>query len=128
MYDKQAEEASTPRRKTFDSLSGQRLALVGPLERFGHRAIVVVDEGQNLRLQVLYAGEGTALEDLAHQDREPDFDLVHSGTVFGGVMEHHLVGRVTQESRPAFHGLKDAALAFDAQVLFDPGQFSHPAH
>ncbi len=33
------------RRKAFCSLSGQRFALVRPFERFGHRAIVIVDEG-----------------------------------------------------------------------------------
>src|SRR2546425_680416 len=44
---------STRRRKTFCGLDSQSFALVGPLERLGHRAIVIVNEGQDFGLQLL---------------------------------------------------------------------------
>jgi len=50
-------EPSTRRRKTFRSSNGQRLALVGPLERLGHRPIVIGDKSQNFGLQVFDRGE-----------------------------------------------------------------------
>src|SRR5213593_3727777 len=62
--------SSTWRLKSLCGLNGQGFALIRPFERFSC-PIVIVDEGQNLRLQVLYAGEGAALEQLAHQNRKP---------------------------------------------------------
>src|SRR2546425_8234314 len=49
----QGKMASTRRRKTFCGLDSQSFALVGPLERLGHRAIVIVNEGQDFGLQLL---------------------------------------------------------------------------
>ena len=46
-------QSSTRRRKTSSSLGGQSLALIGPFERFGHGAVVIVDEGKDFGLQVL---------------------------------------------------------------------------
>ena len=68
---------STRRRKIFCSLNGQRLALVGPLERLGHRPIVIVDKSQNFGLQVFDRGEGASFEQLANQNRKPDLNLIH---------------------------------------------------
>jgi hypothetical protein len=64
---------STRRRKSLGGLNGESFALIGPFEGFG--------------LQVLHAFEGAALEQLAHQDAEPDLYLVHSGSVPGGTIQ-----------------------------------------
>ena len=48
---------STPRRKTFYSLSHQSFPLVGPFERLGHGLVVIVDEGQDFGPQVLNGSE-----------------------------------------------------------------------
>ncbi len=53
-------------------LGGAGLALVGPLEGLGHGAIVVSNEGEHLRLEILQRGEGAAPEQLAGQNRESD--------------------------------------------------------
>src|SRR6266567_4644265 len=44
------------------------------------------------------------------------------------VMEHHLMRRITQERSPTGHGCQNARLAFDAQIVIDPAELSHPAH
>ena len=49
--------SSRLQRKTYCRLSGQRLALIQPLERLRHRAIVIVDKGEDSGFQGLNAGE-----------------------------------------------------------------------
>jgi hypothetical protein len=44
---------STRWPKWADSLGNEWLTLIGPSEGLGHRVIVVIDEGENLRLQLL---------------------------------------------------------------------------
>src|SRR5260370_27015916 len=44
------------------------------------------------------------------------------------VMEPHLMRRITQERSPTGHGCQNARLAFDAQIVIDPAELSHPAH
>jgi hypothetical protein len=61
-------------------LSSQNFPLVGPFEGPSHRPVVIDDEREDLGLQILYARERTALEHFAHQDAEPDFDLIHLRT------------------------------------------------
>jgi hypothetical protein len=39
------------------------------------------------------------LEQLAHQNTEPDFHLIHPGSVFGRVGKHYLVNWVVQKCR-----------------------------
>ena len=73
--------------------------------------------------------EIAALEQLADENTQPDFHLIHPGGMLGRVVEHHLVGWVMQKGRPAFHRLQDAAFALDAQRFWrDAFPFSHPAH
>ncbi len=43
-------------------------------------------------------------------------------------MEHHLMRWITQERGPTGHGCQNARLAFDAQVVIDRAELSHPAH
>ena len=42
-------------------------------------------------------------------------------------MEHHLVTGVREKGRTAGHAGQDAALAFDAQILFESRHLCHPA-
>src|SRR5579859_237658 len=103
MYWNYIRKSSTRRRKTFGSLDLQRFALIGPFEGFGHRAIVIVDKGEHFGLQVLHTGKGATFENLAHQDAEPDLDLIHPRTMFRGVMKHDPVGRVGEKRGSAGH-------------------------
>ena len=80
-YCASGKKPSTRRQKTFGRLGLQRFALIGPLEGLGHSPVVIVNKGEYLRLQVLHRGERAAFEDLAHQNGEPDFNLVHPGTM-----------------------------------------------
>ena len=56
-------------------------------------SVVILDKGQDPGLQVLNGDERATFEQLTNQDAEPDFNLIQPGTVLGGVMEHHLMGR-----------------------------------
>src|SRR5207248_8070429 len=85
-------------------------------ERLGHRAIVIGDEGAYLGAQIVARGERAALEQLAHEDAQPDLDLVEPGAVLGRVVEHDAVAGVAQERRPRVAMGQDAALALRAQV------------
>ena len=110
---------STRTRKSLGGLDGQSFALIGPLEGFSHGAVVIVNESQNLGLQILDRSERTASEELAHQDGEPNLDLIHPGTMIGRIMKDDLVGGITQERRTARHQGQDAIFAFLAQILLD---------
>src|SRR5215207_4911227 len=46
-------------------------ALVGPLERHGHRSVEVLDELEDAPVQILHGGEVAPLEEPARQNREP---------------------------------------------------------
>src|SRR4051794_16878822 len=71
---------SPPRRKNELRSDGhsrsERLSCHGPLERLGECAVEVGDEGLDAGLQVLLGGEAGAAQQLAHEDGEPDLDLV----------------------------------------------------
>ena len=105
----------------------QGLSLVGPFERFSHRAVIIVDERQDLGLQVLDGKKRAPFEQLAHQNAEPDFDLIHPRTVLGGGMDHHLLARITQKCRTAGHGGQNPALAIAAQLLIQATRLCDPA-
>ena len=64
----------------FKSAGGgasQWLALIGPFEGPGHGAVEVIDKGFEFVLQVRQRSEVATADDLARQNAEPDFDLVH---------------------------------------------------
>ena len=68
-------------------LVDQRLAL-GPAEWLGHRCIEVGnEEALDPLLERLLGGEVAAAEEFAHQDGEPDLDLVEPRGVFGREVE-----------------------------------------
>lgn len=71
--------------------------MVGPLERLRHSAIVVSDERQNLVAKIVCREEVSPFEQLAYQDAEPDFDLIHPQRVFRRVGEHDAMGGIVQE-------------------------------
>ena len=95
---------------------GKRPALVSPLEWFGHGAVVVLDESQDLALQVIDRSEVASFENFARKDTEPYFDLVHPGSMFGCVVKNNAMGRVAQESSPRHLGFQDTRFALHAQV------------
>jgi tetratricopeptide (TPR) repeat protein len=47
------EHPSTHRHKSFGSLDSQRTASIGPVERFGHRAVEVIDKLENTLQQIV---------------------------------------------------------------------------
>src|SRR5437764_8264824 len=53
--------------------------------------------------------------------------LFHPGSMIGGVMKDHFVGRIAQKGRSTRHQGQDAVLAFLAQVLFDARYLGDPA-
>lgn len=81
----------------------ERLALIGPFERFRHRTIEVVDKCQDFLFEIFYGGKVATFEQFTHQDAEPDFDLVHPGGMLGRVAENHPMGWFSQEGGPSFH-------------------------
>ena len=73
--------------------------------------------------------EIAAFEQFAYQNAEPDFYLIHPGSVLGCKVQHDLVGGVVQKRRAAFHRLQNAAFAFDSQRLWCYCfPLSNPAH
>ena len=79
----------------------QRFASHGPLEGLGQGFIEIADEAVDLVLEVLGRGEGTAAQDLAGENGEPEFDLVEPGGMLGGEMEADAVIGIAQEGFPA---------------------------
>src|SRR6476646_8481170 len=63
--------------------SGEWLAGVRPGERLGGR-VVALEEAEQLCLEVVFAGEGAALQEPAGEDREEELDLVEPGGVRRG--------------------------------------------
>lgn len=94
----------------------QRLALVGPFEGFGHRTIVIFDESQDLAFQVLHRSEIAAFEHFSNQDAEPNLDLVHPGSMFGGVMKDNAMGGIAQKSSSGSLGFQNTRFALHPQI------------
>src|SRR5688572_17751325 len=103
-------KTSTAWPKCTKGSSDECLALVGPFEGSGG-AIVVVDEGQDPGREVVDGGEGAATEELAGEDREPDFDLVEPGAMVGRVVEDDTVAGIAEEGGAGLARGQDAGLA-----------------
>jgi len=106
----------------------ERFALIGPFERFRHRAIEIFDKCQHFGFQFFDGGEITSFEQFTDQDAEPDLNLVHPGGMLWRVMENDPMGWVSQESCPSFHRLQNTAFAFAAQIEGEIGFVGHIAH
>lgn len=79
--------------------------------------------------QVVQRKEIAAFEQFAYQNAEPDFNLIHPGSVLGRKVQHDLVGGVVQKRRAAFHRLQNAAFALDTQRLRSNAfLLGHPVH
>lgn len=52
-------------------------------------AVVIFDEGQNLAFHALNRGEIASFQDFANQDVKPNLDLVHPGSMLGGVVKNN---------------------------------------
>jgi hypothetical protein len=74
--------------------------LISPFERFRHGAVVVLDKSQDLAFQVVGGNEVATLDNFSNQDTEPNFDLVHPGSMFGCVMKNNAMGWVAQKGSP----------------------------
>src|SRR5581483_8058426 len=98
---------SPVRFSRLSSFPGFRVVLsharICPFDRFGHGAFVVLNERQDLVAQVLTRGKIAAFEQLAPQNTEPDFHLIHPGGMSGGIIQHHPMRWIVQESCPACH-------------------------
>ncbi len=79
--------------------------MIGPLERMGHRLMIVDEKRENLLLKVLQRAKVAALKQLARQNAEPDFDLVHPGSMLGGVIQDDPMRGIMQKSGTCFHRL-----------------------
>src|SRR6266508_7029633 len=97
-------------------LCGQGLTLVSPFERFSHGAVVVFDKSQNLTFQVICGDEIAPLDDFSNQDTEPNFDLVHPGSMFGCVMKNNAMSWVTQKGSPGSLGFQNTGFALHTQI------------
>src|ERR1700730_15300762 len=91
------------------------LALIGPLEGFGHGAVEIVDKRQHLSAQIVNGAEVAAPQELAHQDAEPDLHLVHPGGVLGRVVEDNRMRGLSQERCARRSRAQDATYVFDAE-------------
>jgi len=96
-------------------------ALIGPLEGLGHGAVEVVDEGEHFGFEIRDGEKTGAAQQLAHQDAEPDLDLIHPRGVLGGVVEDDLVTWLAQERCAAGHRLQDAVVLLLAEIVLHPG-------
>ena len=109
-------------------LSGKRLALIGPPEGLGHRAIEILDKSQHFRLEISYRRKSSTLEQLTRQNTEPNLDLVEPGGMLGRIDKANTMIGVLQERLARLHRLEYAGLAFDTQVHRDLTFGSNPAH
>jgi hypothetical protein len=77
----------------------RRESSVGPLDGFRHRSIVVGNKGEDLIAEIVQRGEISAFEQLAHENTQPDFHLIHPGGMLRGVVKDHLMSQIMQERR-----------------------------
>ena len=86
----------------------ERFALIGPFEGLGHGAVKVIHEGFQFKLEISQRGEVATANHLAHQNAEPDFDLIHPRGVFGGVTKPNPMGGITQKAGAVLLTLEDS--------------------
>src|SRR5712691_4881639 len=101
------------------------LSLVGPLERLGHGAIEVRDEGQHLVAEIVSGGEVASPQQLTGQYAQPKLHLIQPRRVLGRVMENDSVRSVGQKRGSSGHRFQNGALLLDAKVVRDTGDLRH---
>lgn len=95
-------------------LGGKGLALISPFEGFSHCAVVVLNKSQDLSFQFLGGSKVALFDHLTNQDTEPDFYLVHSGSMLRRVMKDNAVCWIAQEFSARGFGFENATFAFHA--------------
>src|SRR6516164_4973997 len=106
----------------------KRLPLVGPLERLGHGAVEVRDEGQHLVAEIIGGGEVASPQQLANQNTEPLLHLVQPRRMLRRVMEDNFVGWVGQKGSACRQRLQNAASLLYAEVSTGAGDLGNVAH
>ena len=91
-------------------------------------AIVVGNKGQDALAQLLHGDPTGTCQQAAHQNAEPDFNLVEPGTMSGGRHEANTMARIGEKGGTGAHAGEMTAFAFDAQRLLDPTLRCHQAH
>lgn len=96
--------------------------------KFSHGTVKVFDKSQDFGLEIGEGSERAAFEQFARENAKPNLDLVHPGSVLGGVVKDQAVGRVGQKGGATFHRSKNTRFAFDAQVEVEIGLIGDIAH
>ncbi len=78
---------TTPAHKFVYTSNGQRFARIGPLKRFRHGGVEIVDKVHQCLVQVLGGLETGAFEQAPDQDTKPNLDLIEPGAMLGGIYE-----------------------------------------
>ena len=88
----------------------QWFAGVGPVERMGHREIVIIQELPKLLFQVSDGWKTASSDDLPHDDAKQGLDLVQPRAVFGQEHEADAMRYVGQELATCRLTFQDAFL------------------
>lgn len=78
---------------------GKELSVHGSAEGLGLDCAKVGDEGLDMLLEVLLAGDVGAAQELAREDAEPGLDRIDPGCVFGREMKNDRVPAIAEELR-----------------------------
>ena len=92
------------------------------------RAIVVSNKGQDALAQLRDGDPTGTCQQAAHQNAEPDLNLVEPGTVSGSINEANAMACVGEKGGTRAHAGEMTAFAFAAQILLDATLGSHQAH
>src|SRR5271170_3202137 len=91
----------------------------GPTKRLGHGVVEVRDERLDPVLEVHLGGEVAAAKQLAHENGEPDLDLIDPRRVLRREVEGDAMAGVAQEGLARRHGGENAGLALLAEIVGD---------
>ena len=78
--------------------------------------VVVFDKSENLGFEVVSGDEVAAFNDFSNQAAEPNFDLIHPGSMIGCVMKNHALGWVAQKGSPRSFGFQNTRFALQAWI------------
>ncbi len=119
---------STASRKFLGSLGTSRRPFVGPVKGPIGSAVVVGNKGQDALAQLRDGNPTGASQQAAHQNAEPDLNLVEPETVFGSVDEANAMAGVGEKGGARAHAGEMTAFAFDTELLLDPTLRRRQAH
>ena len=84
------------------------------------KTIVIGNEGQDPLTQVSHGRPTGASEQAAHQDTEPNLNLVEPRTVFGCVDYANAMSGVGEKGGPCFHRGQMTTFALDTESSWMP--------